>query len=60
MAFMAAEERALAQCVRNIMIRKTYHPPQSVTASAGDALTGAVRNGALSIGELLRRYCALV
>jgi len=42
------------------MIRKTYHPPQSVTASAGDALTGAVRNGALSIGELLRRYCALV
>ena len=52
--------RELEQCVRNVMIRGEYRPPQPAPVSDGDDLAAAIRDGSLTADELLRRYCRLV
>jgi len=52
--------RELGQCVRNILVRKEYRPPERKAAGAREELARAVRNGELGAEELLRRYCTLV
>jgi sigma-54 specific flagellar transcriptional regulator A len=55
--------RELEQCVRNVMIRKEYHP--AAASEVGDqdprrALASAVQEGALDLPQLERRYCTLI
>jgi DNA-binding NtrC family response regulator len=53
--------RELEQCVRNILIHGEYRPPRpGATAGPAEALAQAVRAGAVSVEDLVRRYCALV
>jgi transcriptional regulator with AAA-type ATPase domain len=52
--------RELSQCVRNILIRKVYHPAPRQAGSAREELAQAVTRGELSIEELMRGYCSLV
>ena len=55
--------RELEQCVRNVLIRKSYRAPDGAAGDCGDArerLAEAVARGALSAEELLERYTALV
>jgi transcriptional regulator with AAA-type ATPase domain len=54
--------RELEQCVRNVLIRRQYHPPQR-QAAAGDpisALAAEIHSGSLTADELLSRYCSIV
>jgi len=52
--------RELEQCVRNVLIRKHYEPPESRAASARETLSEDLLKGRLTADELLRRYCTLV
>ncbi len=52
--------RELEQCVRSVLIRKEYRPPEPRTLSPREDLTRAVGSGTLTADELLRRYCTLV
>ncbi|MCX5771147.1 MAG: sigma 54-interacting transcriptional regulator [Candidatus Hydrogenedentes bacterium] len=54
--------RELEQCVRNILIRKTYHPTQGVSAlpKPREEFLDAVKAGRLTADDLLRKYCTLV
>jgi transcriptional regulator with AAA-type ATPase domain len=52
--------RELEQCVRNVLIRKAYHPPQRRKDAPHEALAQTLRNGTLTADELLRQYCTLV
>ena len=56
--------RELEQCVRNVMIRKQYHPPSHAQESASSgprtSLGHDVARGGLSVEQLLNRYCTLV
>jgi len=52
--------RELEQCIRNILIRKEYHPAPAPARNAQEAFAEAVAAGALTADELLRRYCTLV
>jgi DNA-binding NtrC family response regulator len=54
--------RELEQCVRNVMIRGEYRPPQRAAAADGvrERLAGAFVGGSFTVDELLRRYCTLV
>lgn len=52
--------RELEQCVRNVLIRKEYQPPESRTPSDAERLSEDLSEGRLTADELLRRYCALV
>lgn len=47
--------RELEQCVRNILIRGEYHPPQLLAGGAG-SLEGLTA-GQITAEQLLRRYC---
>jgi transcriptional regulator with AAA-type ATPase domain len=51
--------RELEQCVRNVLIRGCYEPPDFSGAS-GDDLSELLREGRLSADDLLRRYCTQV
>lgn len=51
--------RELEQCVRNVLIRGEYTPPQA-PAAEGSGLAAALAAGTLSADELLRRYCTHV
>jgi transcriptional regulator with AAA-type ATPase domain len=53
--------RELEQCVRNVLIRKSYHPTAS--AAAGDArqaIAASMLACELTVDELLQRYCTLM
>ncbi len=50
--------RELEQCVRSVLVRGRYTPPE-VPASSDDWPT-VFRDGSLSADELLRRYCTSV
>lgn len=52
--------RELEQCVRNVMIRKEYHPARPRPVSVQEEFSKAVGTGMLTADELLRRYCTLV
>ena len=51
--------RELEQCVRNILIRKSY-TPAAVDMRADDNPFAGLREGTLTAEELLARYCAYV
>ncbi len=62
--------RELEQCVRNIMVRKEYHPvalgatsgsaSPSASGSASDRLAALLAQGELTAEELLQHYCTLI
>ncbi len=52
--------RELEQCVRNVLIRKEYHPPAASPATAAERLADKLQSGELTADELVRRYCSLV
>jgi len=52
--------RELEQCVRNVLIRKEYHPASTGSSSQGDRLADDINAGRLTADQLLRRYCSLV
>jgi transcriptional regulator with AAA-type ATPase domain len=52
--------RELEQCVRNVLIRHEYRPPDLGNQSESEQLAEELSSGALTADELLRRYCTLV
>jgi transcriptional regulator with AAA-type ATPase domain len=52
--------RELEQCVRNVLIRGHYRPPEIPLPTASGELAELLRTGSLSADELLRRYCTQV
>ena len=56
--------RELEQCVRNVMIRKSYVPATqsriTVAASAHDQLARAVEEGLYSLEELIEHYVSMI
>lgn len=52
--------RELEQCVRSILIRGEYHPPETGTRQEDDRWLEGVRNLSLSADVLLSGYCARV
>jgi len=52
--------RELEQCIRNVLIRKEYRPTQERKANASEDWLRAVREGALTAEEVMRRYCTTV
>jgi DNA-binding NtrC family response regulator len=53
--------RELEQCVRNIIIRRSYKPiDERSVAAAGDVFASRVQGGEVTAGELLAWYSALV
>lgn len=52
--------RELEQCVRNILIRRTYTPSKIRLQSSRDELAIAVREGRLTADALLRHYITMV
>ncbi|OGV68753.1 MAG: hypothetical protein A3K19_11890 [Lentisphaerae bacterium RIFOXYB12_FULL_65_16] len=50
--------RELDQCIRNILIRKEYRPPEKATPE--DDFHEAFATGRLTAEEVLRRYCTVV
>jgi transcriptional regulator with GAF, ATPase, and Fis domain len=52
--------RELEQCIRNILVRNEYHPPQESTIEPADKFTSQLRGLQLTADELLSWYCTLV
>lgn len=56
--------RELEQCLRNVLIRRSYVPSPTISAQSSadphQKLLVAMLDGRLSADELLRRYCTLV
>lgn len=52
--------RELEQCVRSVLIRKEYRPPEPRPLAARDEFATALDRGTLTADELLRRYCTVV
>ena len=50
--------RELEQCVRNIMIRREYHPAVMKSSVAEDRLLAPIRRRGLSLAELCALYCS--
>ena len=52
--------RELEQCVRNVLVRKRYHPRAAPRTSPADDLSDTLRDGGVTAKELLRRYCTYI
>jgi len=52
--------RELEQCVRNVLIRRTYRPPAHVASDARGTLAAAFTRGMLTAEQMLAGYCTLV
>jgi DNA-binding NtrC family response regulator len=52
--------RELEQCVRNVLIRHEYRPPQTSPATPAAALAAELAEGRITAEQLVRRYCAIV
>ena len=52
--------RELEQCVRNMVIRRSYEPPRLEGQDADQQLVRDLRGGRLTADQLLRRYCTMV
>lgn len=51
--------RELEQCVRNVLLRREYHPPVRASDARGE-LFDKISSGSMTADELLRAYCTLV
>jgi transcriptional regulator with GAF, ATPase, and Fis domain len=51
--------RELEQCVRNMLIRRSYVPPHRA-ADTCDDLVSEIRRGQLTAEQLMQRYCTIV
>jgi transcriptional regulator with AAA-type ATPase domain len=49
--------RELEQCVRNVMIRREYHPAMGQAGRQENQLQVALRTGSLTLEQLCRAYC---
>jgi DNA-binding NtrC family response regulator len=49
--------RELEQCVRNVMIRREYHPAAGRVGGRENQLQAALREGSLTLEQLCRIYC---
>ncbi|HZK81419.1 MAG TPA: sigma 54-interacting transcriptional regulator, partial [Humisphaera sp.] len=52
--------RELEQCVRNVLLRREYHPAVLPAKDADDEFSKRMLAGSLTADELLRGYCTLV
>lgn len=52
--------RELEQCVRNVLIRKEYHPTPRRAGDVRDELVQDLLKGSLTGEELMQRYCSLI
>ena len=52
--------RELEQCVRSVLIRAEYYPPQTPVHSARERLISSIVGGTLTAEDLLTQYCTLV
>jgi len=52
--------RELEQCVRNVMLRREYHPAGDAAGALDDQQLSAFRDGALSLEEFCQMYCTRV
>ena len=52
--------RELEQCVRNVMIRREYHPSGTLVARIDERLPDGFQEGSLSLEEICRLYCTHV
>ena len=52
--------RELEQCIRNVMVRGSYHPPRPEPVTPRAGLAGAFLAGSLTADGVLRGYCTLV
>jgi transcriptional regulator with PAS, ATPase and Fis domain len=52
--------RELEQCVRNVIIRRSYRPMETAEAVAGDPFMARYQRGELAAEELIEHYAALV
>jgi DNA-binding NtrC family response regulator len=52
--------RELEQCVRNVLVRKEYHPTPAQKQTNTDDLIDAFNTGTLTADEMIRRYSTLV
>jgi transcriptional regulator with PAS, ATPase and Fis domain len=52
--------RELEQCVRNVLVRKEYRPPQTSPPARHQTFAQAFNAGTFTADELLRRYCTVV
>jgi len=52
--------RELEQCVRNVLIRRNYHPSRQPSAGPMEECFTAFREGRLTADDLLSRYCTVV
>jgi transcriptional regulator with AAA-type ATPase domain len=52
--------RELEQCIRNVVVRKEYHPPRDFGIEPVDRFTAKLKGMKLTADELLSWYCTLV
>jgi DNA-binding NtrC family response regulator len=52
--------RELEQCVRNVLIRKQYRPPEPSAEHGAEEWIGEMQQGTLTADELLRHYAKRV
>ena len=51
--------RELEQCVRNVLIRRAYHPAGGVSTDAARVLMDEMNGGYITADDLIRHYCTL-
>jgi transcriptional regulator with GAF, ATPase, and Fis domain len=49
--------RELEQCIRNVLVRKEYHPPRESSVAAVDRFTHRLKDLHLTADQLLSWYC---
>jgi transcriptional regulator with AAA-type ATPase domain len=52
--------RELGQCVRNVLVRNDYRPLREAPKAPSEALTAGIRDGALTVADLLRHYVSRI
>ncbi len=52
--------RELEQCVRNVLVRREYHPPRAFPKRPSEQLAVELQQGSLTAEQLLRKYCQWV
>ena len=52
--------RELEQCVRNVLVRRSYRPAVSASPTGGHRFLEALRAGQLTAEETMRGYCTIV